>query len=142
MSKIKVLFAEEEGIDDLIPTRPSDNNIATIVLNWSKASKYEDYIADNAIFQLEDDDGQPCMVMENFIDLCDDIAADCLDSLIQQEHYDLPDESYTRILVRASALIADFYADYEDVLCADELADYNRDKKYLATEERERHGQC
>ena len=52
------------------------------------------------------------------------------------------DEEYANIIEHASNLIADYYADYEDALCADELADYNRDKKSLATEERERHGQC
>ena len=142
MSKIKVLFAEEEGIDDLMPTRPSNDNIATIVLNWSKKMATEDYIADNAEFGLGDDDGQPCMFMENFVDLCEEIAQQSLDELIEQEHYDLSDEDYKYILERASALIADFYADYEDALCADEITDYNRDKQFLLQEERERHGQC
>jgi hypothetical protein len=142
MSKIKVLFAEEEGIDDLIPTRPSNNNIADIVLEWAKTPETEDYIADHAYFALGDDDGQPCMFLENFTTLCDEIALDTLDRLIEQEHYDLSDMDYAQIVERASNLIADFYADYKDVLCADELADYNRDKKYLATDERERHGQC
>lgn len=142
MSKIKVLFAEEEGIDDLMPTRPSNDNIATIVLNWSKKMATEDYIADNAEFGLGDDDGQPCMFMENFTTLCDEIAQQSLDELIEQEHYDLSDKDYKYILDRASALIADFYADYEDALCADEITDYNRDKEFLLQEERERHGQC
>lgn len=142
MSKIKVLFAEEEGIDDLMPTRPSNDNIATIVLNWSKKMATEDYIADNAEFELGEDDGQPCMFMQNFVELCEEIAQQSLDELIEQEHYDLSDEDYKYILDRASALIADFYADYEDALCADEITDYNRDKQFLLQEERERHGQC
>ena len=154
MSKIKDLLAEEENIDDLkVPTRfgkafgefiakVDNNRIADTVLAWAKTPQVEDYIADNAEFGLGDDDGQPCMFMENFTMMCDDIAQDMLDKLIEQEHYDLTDEEYAYIIKRASALIADHYADYEEALCADELADYNRDKKYFLTEEKERHGQC
>lgn len=142
MSKIKDLYAEAEDIDDLKRVRPSNNNIADIVLAWSKTPQVEDYIADNAEFGLGDDDGQPCMFMENFTMMCDDIAQDTLDNLIEQEHYDINDTDYKYIVTRASALIADYYADYEDTLCADEMADYNRDEKYRLTEERERHGQC
>lgn len=154
MSKIKDLLAEEEDIDDLkVPTKfgkafgefitKADNNrIADTVLAWAKTPKVEDYIADNAEFGLGDDDGQPCMYMENFTTMCDNIAQDTFDRLIEQEHLDLTDEEYQYVLGRASALIADYYADYEDALCADEMADYNRDKQFLYQEERERHGQC
>mgnify|MGYP006898625025 CR=1 FL=1 len=154
MSRIKDLLAEEENIDDLkVPTKfgkafgefitKADNKrIAEMVLAWAKTPQVEDYIADNAEFGLGDDDGLPCMFLENFTALCDDIAQDTLDKLVEQEHYDLTDEEYANIIEHASNLIADYYADYEDALCADELADYNRDKKSLATEERERHGQC
>lgn len=142
MSKIKDLYAEAEDIDDLKRVRPSNNNIADIVANWSKRMATEDYIADNAEFGLGDDDGQPCMYMENFAELCEEVAQGSLDELIEQEHYDLTDEAYRYILARASALVADYYADYEDALCADEMADYNRDKQFLLQEERERHGQC
>lgn len=142
MSKIKDLYAEAEDIDDLKRVRPSNNNIADIVLAWSKTPQVEDYIADNAEFGLGDDDGQPCMFMENFTMMCDDIAQDTLDKLIEQEHYDINDTDYKYIIARASDLIADYYADYEDALCADEMADYNRDSKHFLTEERERHGQC
>lgn len=154
MSKIKDLYAEAEDIDDLkVPTefgkafgdfitKVDNNHIADIVLAWSKTPQVEDYIADHAEFGLGDDDGHPCMFMENFTMMCDDIAQDTLDRLIEQEHYDLTDEEYAYIIKRASDLIADHYADYEDALCADEMADYNRDEKYRLTEERERHGQC
>lgn len=141
MSKIKVLLAEEENIDDLkVPTKfgkafgdfitAIDNkHIAETVLEWSKTPQVEDYIADNAEFGLGDDDGQTCMFMENFTTLCDDIAADTLDRLIQQEHYDLSDAEYARIVEHASNLIADYYADYEDALCIDAFDDYKREIK-------------
>lgn len=141
MSKIKVLLAEEENIDDLkVPTRfgkeffdfitAADNKrIAETVLEWAKTPQVEDYIADNAEFGLGDDDGQPCMFLENFTTLCDDIATDTLDRLIEQEHYDLSDVEYARIIEHASNLIANYYADYEDALCIDAFDDYKRERK-------------
>ena len=150
MSRIKDLYAEAENIDDLKPVFDkafSDavhegdiRRIADNVASWSKNMKSEDFIADNAQFSLGDDDGQPCMYMENFPQLCDQIAQDNLDRMIEQEHLDLDDKEYATIMDRASAIIADYYSDYEDALCADEMADYNRDKKFLYQEERERHG--
>lgn len=154
MSRIKDLLAEEENIDDLkVPTRfgkafgefiakVDNKRIAETVLAWAKTPQVEDYIADNAIFGLGDDDGQPCMFLENFTTLCDEIATDTLERLIEQEHLDLSDLEYAEIVEQAASLIADYYSDYEDALCADELADYNRDRKHFLTEERERHGQC
>ena len=142
MSRIKDLLAEVNEIDDLRPTQPSNDNIADIVLEWAKTPQVEDYIADHAYFGLGDDDGQPCMFLENFTTLCDEIATDTLEKLIEHEHLDLSDKEYADIIGMASSLIADYYSDYEDALCSDEMADYNRDKKNLATEERERHGQC
>ena len=141
MSKIKVLLAEEENIDDLkVPTRfgklfsdfinrVDDKRIAEVVLEWAKTPQVEDYIADNAEFGLGDDDGQPCMFMENFTTMCDDIATDTLDRLIKQEHYDLTDEEYAFIIEHASNLIADYYSDYEDALCVDAFDDYKRERK-------------
>lgn len=140
MSRIKDLLAEVDEIDDLRPTQPSNDNIADIVAKWSEKMATEDYIADNADYGLGDDDGQPCMFMENFVDLCEEIAQQSLDELIEQWHYDLTDEAYKYIIDRATALVADFYADYEDSLCADAMADYNRDKKYLSEELKEKEG--
>lgn len=152
MSKIKDLLAEEENIDDLkAPTsfgkafgefiaKADNKRIAETVLEWSKAPLVEEYIADNAVFGLGDDDGQPCMFLENFTTLCDEIATDMLESLIKQEHLDLSDLEYAEIVEQAASLIADFYSDYEDALCADRLMDYNRDRKYFSNERKERDG--
>lgn len=154
MSRIKDLLAEEENIDDLkAPTRfgkefsafitSADNKrIAENVLRYARTPKIEDYIADNAIFGLGDDNGQPCMFMENFTMMCDRIAIDTLDMLIKQEHYDLSDLEYAQIVEHASNLIADYYADYEDALCVDAFADYECDSKYANDELKERNGQC
>lgn len=154
MSRIKDLLAEEENIDDLkAPTRfgkafsdfitTADNKrIAETVLRWARTPQVEDYIADHAHFELGDDDGHPCMFMGNFVTLCDEIAVDVLEDLIKQEHYDLSDLEYAQIVEHASKLIADYYSDYEDALCLDAFADYERDSKYANDELKERNGQC
>jgi hypothetical protein len=154
MSRIKDLLAEEENIDDLkVPvrfgkefgdfiTKVDNKRIAETVLAWARTPQVEDFIADNAIFGLGDDDGQPCMFLENFTMMCDEIAIDTLDRLIEQEHYNLSDEEYADIVEHASNLIADYYADYEDALCLDAFVDYERDSKYANDELRERNGQC
>lgn len=154
MSRIKDLLAEEENIDDLkAPTRfgkefsrfitTADNKrIAEAVLRSARTPQVEDYIADHAYFGLGDDDGHPCMFLENFTTLCDEIAVDVLEDLIKQEHLDLSDLEYAQIVEHASNLIADYYADYEDALCLDAFADYERGSKYANDELRERNGQC
>lgn len=141
MSKIKDLLAEEEGIDDLEPVLDY-KSIAETVLEWSKGIQSEDYIADNAEFGLGDDDGEPAMFMENFSSLCDDLARENLDKLIEQEHLDLSDGEYSNALTHASDLIADYYSDYESALCDDAFSDYKRDSKYILDELKERNGQC
>mgnify|MGYP006974604221 CR=1 FL=1 len=110
MSRIKDLYAEAEDIDDLkVPTRfgkafgdfitkVDNNRIADTVLAWSKTPQVEDYIADNARFELGDDDGHPCMFLENFTTLCDEIATDTLEKLIEHEHLDLSDKEYADII--------------------------------------------
>lgn len=133
MSRIKDLYAIEEGIDDLIPeTKVDIKHIVTIVKDWTTSDpKSEDFIADNAQFEVGDDDGQPCMFLENFTQLCDQLAQDKLDALIEQEHIDMTDKQYTEVIDKASAEIADAYSDYEDSLCGDALKDYYMDKKYF-----------
>lgn len=144
MSRIKDLYAIEEGIDDLIPeTKVDIDHIVTIVKDWAMSDpKSEDFIADNAQFELSDDGGQPCMVMANFSQLCDQLAQDKLDELIEQEHIDMTDKQYAEVIDKASMEIMGFYAGYSDNLCNDEFADYTRDKKYFMDELRERNGQC
>ena len=145
MSRIKDLLAEEEDIEDLKPIkRPSLEWVVDTVVNWSIMPSSEDYIADNAEFGIvsDDDDGHPVVVMENFIELCDDLAMEYLNRFIEREHIDISDDDYAKALDKASARIAVFYSDYEDSLCADELSDYNRDKQTLNEEYKERHGRC
>ena len=149
MSRIKILLAEEENIDDLkIPVRfgkdffesvqqHDKRRLAESVLNSCK-----DWLSENAEFELGDDDGEPCMFFENFLHLCEECATGVLDGLIEQQHIDMDDDFYSDVVTIATDLIADYYADYESVLCEDALADWKRDNKYKLQELAERNGQC
>lgn len=154
MSRIQILLAEEESIDDLkMPVRfgqdffdavqEHDNRrMAEAILGSSKGIFFEDLLADEARFGLGDDDGEPCMFFENFLELCEGQATRAFDGIIEQQHLDISDEDYADIIRIATDLIADYYADYESVLCADALADWKRDNKFSLDEARERNGQC
>ena len=142
MSRIKDLLAEVENIDDL---KTDDEEIkkqakferdlwikryAEAVSNNAKGIASEDFIADNARYETGDDDGHMCVFMENFTLLCDDLAEEHLNALIEQNHIDMDDAMYRAVLERASAEIADFYADYESGLCEDMAKDLKLDIKY------------
>ena len=142
MSRIKDLLAEVEDIDDL---KTDDEEIkkqakferdllikryAEAVSNSAKGIASEDFIADNARYEAGDDDGHICVFLENFTILCDDLAEEHLDALIEQNHIDMDDAMYRDVLDRASAILADFYADYESELCGDMAQDLNLDIRY------------
>lgn len=146
MSKIKDLYAIENGDDDLVPDvkinaeQLSEILLAGVIRNNDNT---EDYIADNAIYSPEGDaDGEPYMVMDNFDMLCDQIAVAELDDYISKEHLELTDEEYSDIVATTGDKIADKYSVYSDKLCANETMDYNVDNKYLMQEMAERDGRC
>ena len=139
MSRIKDLYAEAEGIDDLIPVKPSINSIAKAVADSCKGVATEDEIANEAEFEVSiDDDGHECIYLENFLDICERIAREHLDNMIEQNHIDLTDTEYFNTLDLARDIIADVYADYESQLCEDA----EQDTKYKLNEVRERNGNC
>lgn len=150
MSKIKDLLAEEENIDDLkVPRRYGKDffdavqehdkrRFAESILNSCKGIVFEDWLAENAEFEHGDDDGEPCMFFENYLELCEECATGVFDGLIEQQHLDIDDEYYTDVIKLATDLIADYYADYEDSLCADALVDWRN----LHDEDNERRGIC
>ncbi len=142
MSRIKDLLAEVENIVDL---KTDDEEIkkqakferdllikryAEAVSNSAKGIASEDFIADSARYEVGDDDGHMCVFLENFTILCDDLAEEHLDALIEQNHIDMDDAMYRDVLDRASAILADFYADYESELCEDMAKDLKLDIKY------------
>lgn len=139
MSKIKDLYAEAEGIDDLMPTKPSMSTIAKAVANSCRSVATEDEIANEAEFEVSiDDDGHECVYVENFMDICESIAREHLDDMIEQNHIDLTDTEYFNTLDLARDMLADDYAGYESQLCED----FEQDNKYKLDEVRERNGNC
>lgn len=143
MSKIKDLLAETEGIDDLkpvkIPVITYVEKLANEVFKLAVRDKTRDEIYNRANYDFgEDDEGHKEVYLENFLDICKDIATDWLDELIQTQHHDLTDTEYFEIIELASARLADHYADYESELCEEVLAD----DKYKLDELAERNGRC
>lgn len=139
MSRIKDLLAEVEGIDDLMPVRPSVKEIADGVITSCINVATEDEIANRAQFEVDiDDEGHQCLYLENYLDIISDIVVECLDEMIEQQHYDLTDTEYFAIKDDATSGLADYYADYESSLVRDAEEDY----KYKLDELRERNGEC
>lgn len=151
MSKIKDLLAVEENIDDLKPLphkydlsffkavqEIDKKRLADTVLNSCKNQAFQDWLAEEAEFGHGDDDGEPCMFFENFTALCEEGATNALDSMIKDQHLDLNDAEYADVVRIAADYIADYYADYEDSLCADALVDWRNSHD----EDNERRGLC
>lgn len=132
MSKIKDLLATVEGIDDLEPAKPSVETIAKMAVEKCEKPDVEKTIENEAQFGYgTDDDGHVEVYLENFCDICQSIARDSLDEMIEECCLDLSDTEYFKALDIARDVLADAYADFESELCDNELNDYNVDKKFL-----------
>lgn len=132
MSKIKDLLATVEGIEDLEPAKPSIETIAKMAVATCCPPDVRETIRNEAQFEYgTDDDGHIEVYLENFCDICQSIARDELDKLIESFHLDLSDTEYFETLDIARDMLADAYADFEWELCDNELNDYNVDKKFL-----------
>lgn len=132
MSKIKDLLATVEGIEDLEPAKPSLETIAKIAVAKCDRPAVEETIENEAQFEYgTDDDGHVEVYLENYCDICQSIARDSLDEMIEECCLDLSDTEYFEALDIARDMLADAYADFEWELCDNELNDYNVDKKFL-----------
>lgn len=135
MSKIKDLYAEVEGIDDLKPTynreffdkvQKADEERAIEYIfkkgkEWDGARRY---FMEHAEFEYGiNDDGFKELYFENFVELCDKAAMELTDAFIEDEHFDMDDSQYDRITNKVGDLLADYYADLESELIHDELED-------------------
>ena len=128
MSKIKDLYAEVNDIDDLKPVKSVYNKeffnkvqemeerraideIAKKGRRWEGA--YE-WFEERAEFGCGyDDDGHKEIYFENFTELCDKVATELTDAFIEEEHFDMSDDQYDRIINTVGDLLADYYADTE-----------------------------
>lgn len=125
MSKIKDLYAEVEGIDDLKPTynreffdhvQKSDEARA-IEQIFDKGKKWDgayEWFEERAEFGCGyDDEGHKEIYFENFTELCDKAAMELTDGFIEEQHFDMDDAQYDRITNKVGDLLADYYADTE-----------------------------
>ena len=126
MSKIKDLYAIENGIDDLIPPRKPDlkqvaERVASQVnYEWAMA----EYKEKAEFSEGYDDEGHKRLYFENFIDISNSIARDVLDAEIENDHIDLTDEEYKEVKGRAADIIADNFSDKEEEIIEEEMERY------------------
>lgn len=138
MSRIEDLLAEVEGIDDL--ERPLYQKLGEQA--YAKAKNWDgvrSWFRSNAEYEAGiDDEGHTEYYFENFFDLCDEACTQTLDQLIEDQHLDIDDTTYTLAIDYAKAWLADTLADFE----AECIQDYMSDQKYTLDELAERNGQC
>lgn len=138
MSKIKDLLAEEQNIDDL--KRPLYQKLGEMI--YTKAKNWDgirSWFRSNAEYDAgKDDEGHTEWYFENFEDLCEEAVNYTLDKLIEEEHLDISDETYSRAIEYARDWLANALADFESEC----IQDYVMDRKYILDEVKERNGQC
>jgi hypothetical protein len=86
----------------------------------------------------KDEDGHTEYYFENFEDLCEQACEGNLMDYIEDQHLDLTDEEYSKILYYARDWLADALSDFESECIQDMLVD----EKYKLDELAERNGQC
>lgn len=131
MSKIKDLYAIENGIEDLMPVGETHIGVYERVLHSNiitDIDKVKDDIRERAEYRTgEDDEGHSEIYFENFYGLCHSIAEDYLCSLIENQHLDLSDDDYDDLKTWVGDWLADKLADYESE-CINDFIEYNNDK--------------
>lgn len=151
MSRIKILLAEEENIDDLkVPVHFGKDFFDSVqeqdlkrlvgaVVSAAKRKETEEEIALRANYTYDyGDEGDLEAYLENFLEIIEDIATDWTDEIVATQHYDLSDTEYAKVIELAKDLLADYYADYESQLCSEALDG----SKYKLDEMREKEGRC
>lgn len=153
MSKIKDLLAEVEGIDDLKPEphkygkefydavqaetiRRIGEQVYVKTLHMPNLRSW---LRANAEYGVgEGDDGHEEVYFENFEDLCEQACEGNLMDYIEDQHLDLTDEEYSKILYYARDWLSDTLADFESECIQDAMSD----DEYKINELKERKGQC
>lgn len=158
MSKIKDLLAEELDIDDLKPVRSRQTTtrydkafLHTVRAEVVKRVAEQIYaktlhmptlrswLRANAEYEAgKDDDGHTEWYFENFEDLCEQACESSLMEYIEDQHLDITDDEYGKILSYARDWLADTLSDFESEC----IQDYVMDRKYILDEVKERNGQC
>lgn len=141
MSKIKDLVAIKEGIDDLMPEPHKYDKAFYDAIQQEDIKRigeqiYEktlhmpnlrSWMRENAEYGSgEDDEGHTEIYFENFLDLCEQACEGNLMDYIEDQHLDLTDEEYSKILYSARDWLSDTLADFE----AECIHDCELDRKY------------
>ena len=138
MSRIKDLLAEEQNIDDL--KRPLYQELGEQA--YVKAKNWDgvrSWFRSNAEYEAgTDDEGHTEYYFENFLDLCEEAITDTLDQMIEDQHLDISDETYSQAIEYGRDWLADTLVDFEEEC----IQDYVSDQKYILDEVKERNGEC
>lgn len=146
MSRIKDLYAIENGIEDLMPIEELAKKAAEDLEDYYNAIKkvmtekiegIKTRLYDESEFSEGfDDEGHKELYFENFYGLCHMIAQDYTDEYIEDQHIDLTDKAYDELRTWLGDWLADTLADYESECIHDyldavkeeqwALEDYNR----------------
>ena len=136
MSRIKDLLAEEQHIDDLMPTKTLGDVVFEKAIN---APDLKEWMSGNAEFTVgENDLGQEETYWENFMDLCQRHATDMMDDYAEEQHLDISDTIYFRVIDEVACRLADKLADFE----SETIQDADENTKYLLDRLKEAHGEC
>lgn len=123
MSRIKDLYAIEEGIDDLMPVaKPSYKYVAeqAVKLVTSKGEDFRNYLWENMELGSGTDENGNCeYYFENFTTLCELEAQEKIDMVLEDQEIDLSDEDYAKAATLAGDILANAYADLESELIAE-----------------------
>lgn len=100
MSKIKDLYAETEGIDDLMPPQSEKDRLKKILLAQAKRFMgLEDWLYARAEWGIGYDDNlHYYFYVKNMEQMADTAATDLVEGYIEDEHYDMSDELYSELI--------------------------------------------
>ena len=136
MSRIKDLLADEHNIDDL--KRPFYMELGERA--YVKAKNWDgvrSWFRGNAEFSAgTDDEGHTEYYFDNFVELCEQAITDMVDAIIEDQHLDISDETYSQAIDYGASWLADTLADFESEC----VQDYVSDIKNPITEE-DKYGQ-
>lgn len=137
MSKIKDLYAIENGIEDLMPAKQPDFGAIEQAIRknmTANTEKIQYEIKYEALFE-DDDDG---ICMSNFYELCDKQAGVYVDEYIEDQHLDIEPDDYDNLCAGVGDWLAGALEDWRDYYTREAMDD----SVYVVDEFRERHGQC
>lgn len=151
MSRIKDLYAIENGIDDLMPV---DNPVEKAEESAKKFDGYFEAIKASIIKDLAeikeeildegkyssgvDDEGNTEFYFENFYGLCHSQSEYYTEKYIEAQHLDITDMEYELLCLWVGDWLANYLADFE-AICLDVVRE---DAKYKLDEIKEKNGEC